>query len=321
MKDEMISVIIPVYNVEKYLEACLDSVIAQTYQDIEIILVNDGSTDSSPLICKKYAQKDARIRLIEKENGGLSDARNAGMAIASGNYYTFIDSDDIVHPSLIEHLWEILVEHDADISICDPCHCYPDTTAKFENSTKSVVYDHEQSVIEMLYQKSFLVSAWGKLIKKSLFQDIIFPKGKLFEDIAIMYKLFDHANRIVYSNAKLYGYMHRENSITTKRFDKRDCDILEVSQSIVDYYGNRGEKLLKAAKVYQTNAALRVMLNAPDNDDFKDVISNCKAIVKSNYKKIIFDKNARFKLRIGLLLVVYCRPIVPFIYKRVDRWK
>lgn len=321
MEKELISVIIPVYNVEKYLEACLESVTNQTYRNIEIILVNDGSTDSSSSICKNYLEKDARIKLVEKTNGGLSDARNAGMEIATGSYFTFIDSDDIVHTDLIMHLWQILADGDNDISICDPFHCFPDKPVEFKASSKTATFSSEQAIVEMLYQNSFLVSAWGKLFKKAVFQDIIFPKGRLFEDIAIMYRVFDHARNIVYSDAKLYGYMHRENSITTRKFDRRDCDILDISQDIVDYFKGRNGSLQQAATVYQTNSALRVLLNAPKDDGYKDVVEECRKIIKSNYKEVKSDKNIRSKLRVGLFLTMHFESVVPFIYKRVDRWK
>lgn len=319
--NELISVVIPIYNVENYLEACLDSVLDQTFFNLEIILVNDGSTDSSLQICQKYVTKDNRVQLLNKQNGGLSDARNWGMAVASGKYITFVDSDDVIDKTLFEYLLELIFYNNADISICDPLHCYINEPIVFTKGSNVVVYSKENAIEEMLYQNSFLVTAWGKLYKRELFRNISFPKGKLFEDSAIMYRVFDCANNIVYSNAKLYGYMHRENSITTRKFDKRDCDIVEIADVIVDYFSNRSFNLQKATLSYQTSAALRVVLNAPKDNDYKTIISNCKKTISKNYKTNMHDKRIRKKLRVALILYKYFNSIIPVIYKRVDRWK
>lgn len=320
-KNEMVNVIIPVYNVQNYLSACLEGILAQSYRNLEIILVNDGSQDLSSEICERYSARDDRVKYFVKSNGGLSDARNYGMLFATGNYISFIDSDDVVANNLIEHLMNVLTCNCADIAVCDPVHCYPQKKIEFTSSQNILIYMKEKAIEEMLYQKSFLVAAWAKIFRKSLFNDISFPKGKLFEDSAIMYKVFDNAKIIAYSDAKLYGYMHRENSITTKNFDERDFDIIDISEEIVEYFSNRSDGLKKAASSYQTTASLRVILNATSENCYDEIITKCKHIISSNYSTNIKDDRIRKKLKLGLILYKYFQPLMPFVYRKVNRWK
>ena len=156
--NELISIVVPVYNVEKYLGTCVESILKQTYSNIEVILVDDGSTDCSGKMCDHYMGQDERIKVIHKKNGGLSDARNKGIIQAEGEYITFIDSDDVVSSDYVEYLYNILEENDGDIAICNPVHCYPNEKIVFEQETFKRVYKAEDAIVEMLYQKSFLVS-------------------------------------------------------------------------------------------------------------------------------------------------------------------
>lgn len=319
--DELVSLVVPVYNVEHYLDACMASILNQTYTNIEIILVDDGSTDNSGIMCDKYSKIDDRIKVVHKENGGLSDARNKGILHTNGNYIIFIDSDDVISTNFVEYLYTLLKENSGDIAICDSVHCYPDKEIVFENETINKVFSSEQAIIEMLYQKSFLVSAWGKIYRKEYFNDILFPYGMLFEDSAIMYKIFDKANKIVYGNAKLYGYMHREGSITTKKFSKRDCDIWIICQQMMNYMSNRSKKLQNAERAYHTSAAFRIYMNAPRNGEFDAELKCCEKYIKENYNLVLHDSNIRKKMRIALLMYKFAKPAMFKIYKKVNRWK
>lgn len=319
--NDLISVIIPVYNVEKYLFACVDSVLRQTYRNIEIILVDDGSTDQSGLMCDELKMKDSRIRVLHKKNGGLSDARNYGLDKANGRYVVFVDSDDVVSNRLVEYLYSLIINNHCDIGICDPVHCYPGETIEFVDETQHHVFDANAAIAEMLYQKSFLVAAWGKIYRMEFFNQIRFPFGMLFEDSAIMYKVFEQAENIVYGDAKLYGYMHREGSITTMKFSKRDCDILKIASEISKYMEGRNDILTNAARAYHASAAFRIYMNAPRNGEFVEEISLCEAFLRDNLKALLHDGDIRKKLRLALLLFKYARPIMPVVYKRVNRWK
>lgn len=319
--DELISIVVPVYNVEQYLDTCMTSILGQSYCNLEIILVDDGSTDSSGKICDRYLMQDKRVKVIHKKNGGLSDARNKGISAASGMYILFVDSDDVISFDLVEYLYTLLKGACADIAICDPVHCNPDQEIVFEKKTEEKIFAPEEAIIEMLYQKSFLVSAWGKLFKKAIFKDISFPYGMLFEDSAIMYRVFENADKIVYGNARLYGYMHREGSITTKKFSDKDLDILKICDELNEYVSNRNEALKKAARAYCVNANLRILLTAEPYEEYKSIVKKSQQQVRKNWSKVFFDKNIRWKLRASLVLFLFGKLPMKFVHSRINRWK
>lgn len=319
--EDLVSIVVPVYNVIQYLDVCMKSILNQTYQRIEVILVDDGSTDGSEQKCDYYARIDDRVVAIHKKNGGLSDARNKGIALAKGTYIMFVDSDDIISLNIVNYLHSICEKYSADISICDPVHCYSTDEISFQDERKIKVLNADEAIVEMLYQKSFLVSAWGKLFRREFFDDILFPYGMLFEDSAIMYKIFNKASKIVYGDAKLYGYMHREGSITTSKFSKKDCDIIKICQHIEEDMSEKSANLQAAAKSYYTAAAFRIYLNAPRNGEFEQEIYECTQILNKNSKTVIKDTNIRKKLRLALLLYLYARPVMPIVYKKINRWK
>ena len=290
MKKPLISIIVPVYNVEQYLEKCLESIINQTYKNIEIILVDDGSSDSSGDICDIWKERDKRIKVIHKKNGGLSDARNRGIEEARGEFIQFIDSDDTVENGMTEHLFKLCNENDSQISICDCVHYYVDEDIKFQKGTRKKIFTAEGALCEMMYQKSFLFCAWGILFKKELFNSVRFSVGMLFEDVAIMYKLFSIANTIAYSDARLYGYLHRENSITTKKFDKRDCDILRICDEQVSFARKFSKKVYDAAVAYQVVGAFRVYLNAPNEEKFREDRLYSENIIREHGAEVFRNK-------------------------------
>lgn len=217
MPEPLVSIIIPIYKVEPYLRQCLDSVINQTYTNLEIILVDDGSPDNSPQICDEYATKDNRIVVIHKENGGLSDARNVGLDICKGEYISFVDSDDWVENAYIKVLYEILKKENADISICT-YNSFIDGSAPTpihpSNQQKSFLWDSHETLIRLCKEETVgLIAAWGKLYKRQLFEYIRFPKGKLYEDAYVNYKLYSQCEKICYTSTPLYYYRIRNGSI------------------------------------------------------------------------------------------------------------
>ena len=187
---EKVSVIVPVYNVEKYLRKCLDSIIQQTYQNLEILIINDGSTDGSDVICREYVEKDTRIAYITKENSGVSDTRNMGLKQASGDYVTFVDSDDWIEKTYVEELYDKITTYNADIAIAN-YYLFNDSEGLFyffmgDQDYYERLYTPVQLIdglYETKFNKSFaLISAWGKLYKRSLFDELLFPKGRIGED-------------------------------------------------------------------------------------------------------------------------------------------
>lgn len=313
----MISIIIPLYNVEKYMDQCLKSVIAQTYKDLEIILVDDGSPDQSGYKADQWAKKDKRIKVIHQKNGGLSNARNTGLDNCHGDYLMFIDSDDLVSIDLCQCLMELLNKNSADIAICEVDHVF-EKRPHFTGSSKAKVYDKDSAICEMWYQRSFLPSAWGKLYDAKIFKDLRFTEGIIFEDIDIMHEAFYLADNIVYTDAKLYGYMHHEDSITTKPFAQKDLIILDICHKLIEFSKDKDIKLQKAAKAYMITGAMRVYLNAPEQ--FKKEIDEAEELILQYGKAVLKDNNIRKKTKYSLILYLYFRPLLKIIYKRINRW-
>lgn len=226
----MVSVIIPVYNVEKYLKECLDSIINQTYKDIEILIVNDGSTDGSLNICNKYAEKDKRIQIISQNNEGLSAARNAAIKIAKGEYLTFVDSDDFISLDMIEYLYLMLNESNADMAVCQ--HEYVDEKSnklsfKKIRSNDRVIIGNRNCMKEFFCSFDIDTVAWAKLYRTSYFENIKFPIGKYHEDIFTTYLIVEQCEKIVIGKKKKYSYRQRYNSISKKSFSEKHLDAVK----------------------------------------------------------------------------------------------
>lgn len=316
-----ISVIIPVYKVEAWLDVCVQSVLDQTYQNLEILLVDDGSPDNCGAMCDSWAEKDSRIRVIHKPNGGLSSARNAGLDQITGEYVTFLDSDDVIHPELCSHLLRCIRKSGAKLSIGEVAHIFPEQPADYTVSDQMQCLSATEAIQAMWYQQSFLPCACAKLYHRDLFQTIRFTEGILFEDLDIMHLLFAAAEKVVYTPSPLYGYNHREDSITTKAFGIRDLDILKISDKLVAYAEQTNQALLPAARCYACVAAMRVALNAPDTPELAEGRRRAEAILKDWGKSVLKDKRIRKKTRYGLTLYLHCRPLARFVYKRINRWK
>lgn len=212
MKEPKISVIVPIYKVEPYLRKCLDSIVNQTYRNLEIILVDDGSPDNCGAICDEYAAKDQRVRVIHKANGGLSSARNAALEIATGAYIGFVDSDDWIEVKMFEVLLSGLQTAGADISVCGHYEEYKSHRKEF-TWPKQLVLDKERALEKLLQNDQMKNLVWDKLFCRNLFDNIRFPEGKTFEDMAIMHWLFLQAEKVVCLPNALYHYLQRSGSI------------------------------------------------------------------------------------------------------------
>ena len=227
-----ISIIVPVYNVEKYISRCIESILCQTFTNFELILVDDGSPDNSVSICEKYMEKDARVSLIHKENGGLSSARNAGIDSAKGEYLLFVDGDDVIHPKTLEILYSNLKDSNAQISIGNFCRFHNDSELSFQTGDENAQSSNSGiQVLEKLYDRndaSRYASACGKLIKRSLFENVRFPVGRLFEDEFTTYLLYYKAHKVSVTEKVLYYYFVNDEGITRnltiqKYFDEYDA--------------------------------------------------------------------------------------------------
>lgn len=227
-ENEIISVIIPIYNVEKYLDKCIRSVVEQTYKNLEIILVDDGSPDQCGTICDKWAEKDKRIRVIHKTNGGLSDARNAGLNAAIGSYIGFVDGDDYIHPQMYQKLYEKLKEYSADLAICgyDKVDEHSDGIIRNVRLPSEGLIGKTDAIMNICYKGTFVV-VWNKLYKRKLFNDLRFIYGKVSEDLFIMYELFHKCARIVSVSENYYYYVQTPNSIMRREKTVSHLDVVE----------------------------------------------------------------------------------------------
>lgn len=240
MMGKKISIVVPVYKVEAFLEASINSIINQTYPNLEIILVDDGSPDKCAQICDELATKDDRIKVIHKENGGVSSARNAGLDMVTGDYIMFVDSDDTINPQMVEILYNILVEMNADVSMCswkkvNDIH-HPKDKIYVTDKHSCVVFENNE-VFDLLYNKKvpMIAAVWAKLYKKDIFDSIRFPLGKIHEDEATIHQILNECNKAVYVDYTMYNNTQRENSITSAAFNMNRLNALIALQQRIDF--------------------------------------------------------------------------------------
>ena len=323
MKEELISIIVPVYKVEEYLTECIESIINQSYKNLEIILVDDGSPDNCGQICDEYAKKDNRIKVIHKENGGLSSARNAGLDIATGEYISFIDSDDYVAENFIEKLYVLCIDNDAEISVCD--------FVKFEH--KAVIKEIEEIIEKCtsremqirMFSKEYVktVVVWNKLYKRDVYKNLRFPLGKINEDEFITYKAFYDTNKnIVVTNEALYFYRYNENSIMGKKYNIKRLDVLEAYKEKKDFYKRLNEKELFEFTVikYQELIMDHFSWTKEGIKDSKKVLKEIMEKAKENYEdfKKIKNKTIKTKVKVNFFMTM---PYLYLLYRKLKRCK
>lgn len=303
MVQERISVIVPVYKVEAYLDECVQSLVDQTYQNLEIILVDDGSPDNCPAMCDAWAERDSRIRVIHKENGGLSDARNAGIDSATGDYIAFVDSDDWILPEMYEKLLAALKAEHADISACNILSCFPDHTRAW--GCREYTAGGPERFLELLYaDTSFPVAAWNKLYPRQMWEEIRFPKGKICEDAFTTYRLVHSAHRIVQIPDALYCYRIRENSIMTSGFRLQRMDEEEAWRANYDFIRDNYPSLEKKAHDFYLQK-VNVLIHAIPKEqrkDFQEQFMFLRGILKRNLPYIVFHSELGMKQKARLLM-------------------
>lgn len=320
MNNPKISVIIPVYNVDKYVEKCLKSIINQTYNNLEIIIVNDGSTDNSLMICEKIAKKDKRIKIITQKNGGLSLARNTGIKNSTGDYIAFIDSDDYVSKRFIEVLYNTLIANNADISVCD--YIYVDENDHKWSKTKKMnkIYSNIDAIKDLFVgNQDTEVMSWNKLYKKSLFLDnnILFPEGMIHEDNFTTYKLYYFSKSIALVDEKLYFYLQRNNSIMGKKFNVKRLNILLAIDETKQFFEKKKIDLSKEILCYKIKVSVTVFNNMiKDNYNGKEKYELLNDI-KDNFCLYFNNNYLSFKFKLMLFLIKYLKPIYILILKRI----
>lgn len=272
MTQPEISVIVPIYNVEKYLDKCVQSIRNQTFTDLEIILVDDGSPDRCGEMCDAYAREDLRIRVIHKENGGLSDARNAGIDAARGKYLGFVDSDDYIEADMYEMLHSMIVQENADVAICGVYDHYATSVNSSDTSTDFTIRVLNTEEVIALTLNGLAVSSCTKLYKKGLFSQLKFPIGKNWEDAHIMIYLLDRTKRAAVTDIKKYHYIHRERSITTLAYHPQVLSAIEAWEKNFTFIKEHYPKLIPLAEcryLWANFYVLDRMMLAPEKSDIK----------------------------------------------------
>lgn len=314
---ELISVIVPVYNIEKYVDRCVESIVNQTYKNLEIILVDDGSSDRSACICDQWKERDTRIKVIHKRNGGLSDARNRGIKSAKGNYYSFVDGDDMLDSQMIEKLYNALISANADVSMCrmekiEQFKRYA-TREFLDNNISKIELDGVEA-IRLLLREKIDCSACLKLYKKEMFSNLEFPYGKTNEDFVLMYKLFYKTQKIIYISDILYYYYFRENSITSSSFSEKQFDKIDNCIEMLEYIKFNLPEIKNEAYYYlqkQSLYLLKTLCITGLEKQYRNRYKQLRWILKENSIRII--KSNWFSLKEKMMIL--CITWFPGLYE------
>lgn len=322
-KKSLVSVIIPVYNVEKFVKKSILSVINQTYQNVEIVVVNDGSTDNSGKICHELEKKDNRVKVYDKENGGLSSARNYGLAHANGEYIMFLDSDDMLTLNAVETLLTFIQKSKADmcigkgITINESDNIKPEVMKKCTH-TKS--FSKYEAIENALYELNFSMSATMKLYKRNILNNISFPIGKTYEDLFTTYKVFFNCTKIIFTDFYVYYYTLRYGSIISNLNPLNNIDFYEAAYEIQKYITTNYPQILKAANYKLFSAAIELFVKYPQSEkQLSNKNRKDKKIIWKTIKKyraeILINKKGKTKYRILALISYFGQTVLSLFYK------
>lgn len=314
----LISIIVPVYNVEAYLAKCVDSILAQTYTNLEIFLVNDGSSDCCGKLCDEYAKEDKRIKVIHKKNGGLSDARNVAIDVATGEFITFIDSDDYVTDDYIMTLYSLIEKYECKVSIA----LYNTFVEGSKPKVVNRVYREDcqtniKAIEEMFYQEKYDTASWAKLYHSSLFATgIRYPKGIVYEDLATTYLLIFQSDKVAFCNRRIYNYLLRRDSIEGSSFSSKKMDsalkVCELMESHLDILG----KVMQAYQCRMMSFYFHLLLKMPDGYEHRDMLYNR---IKAIRWSVLCNSRARKKARVASLLSYFGLGVVKGVFHLIDR--
>lgn len=321
--EDLISVVVPIYNVEKYLKKCIDSIVYQTYRNLEIILCDDGSTDSCSQICDKYAEMDSRVKVIHKKNGGLSDARNVGIESSTGKYILFIDSDDFIDENMIFYLYDALIKNQADMACCQRQEV--DENGRKLKSNKEyntfIVNENEECMRELLKNPQMDTVAWGKLYIRSMFKDVRYPVGKHHEDVFTTYKLIAQCQKIFVGEEKYYYYRIRTDSIMTSTFNKKHMDSIKGNEERARFVKQNYPKLQKFANagiLYAVNKCVVRLAQCGNLDEQLISMNGVTTEFQKYYRKYEFDYlhgSSGIKAKIFSIIAFINLPILMYIMK------
>ncbi|NQX46881.1 glycosyltransferase [Paenibacillus tritici] len=317
MKPE-ISIIVPIYNVELYLNKCVDSILAQSFSNFEVILVNDGSPDKCGEICEYYKELDPRVVVIHKQNGGLSDARNYGIEVARGRYIGFVDSDDWIEPDMYESLYSLITSHDADIAACGHYEVMDDVPLEKSFSHEVHVYNNAQGLDKLLEDKEIQNLAWDKLYKAELFAQVRYPVGKYFEDIFTTYKLFLQADKTVLLDSPKYMYLKRSDSITgamnNKKYYDRFCAALEIYETIQDKNYPVAKEISLSRTVTEGIELCNYQLITGETAVNKEYLAELGGFLSKHISQILRNRTLRREMKTAALLILTSSTVYKMLY-------
>lgn len=318
-----ISIIVPIYNVENYIRKCVDSILAQSFSDFELLLIDDGSTDCSGTICDMYAHIDARVKVIHKENGGLSDARNTGIEAATGEYIGFVDGDDYILPNMYETLYKGIGESNADIATCGVKDIYQNTEKSHRLENEVWQFEKKEIMVNWITGQRILISICCKLVKASIMKEVRFKRGKTYEDCFMAADLMLRVNHMWATNSSLYCYVHRTASITTRPYQEDKDNMLEATEYmygvISEEYPDLKEEL-EFRRLFGYFATLDRMLfvkHFKELNQYKEVL----AVLRSNSRRILCNPYFQKTRKIGIVFLkanVYLYKMLVYIKKRKE---
>ena len=307
----LVTVIVPVYKVEKYLNKCVDSILEQSYRNLEIILVDDGSPDECGRICDDYAKKDSRIVVIHKENGGLSSARNVALDVAKGDWILCVDSDDYIHPEMYSRLMKDIIDHDVLLSFCQ-FNRFKDggMIEEFSLSNNTSLYSPHDVIFESLVGERWW-EAWTKLFHRSLFSSLRFPEGRTNEDYAIMMYIYDLCEKVAVNWNHLYFYRLREGSITTSSINIHKFDQIQNSQEVLSYMKENYIDCVQHAEAILLTAAQGLLTKLCNGhyEGFEDQEINLYKVIKDSSPSFISNKYISITQRV-LLFAASIHPLL-----------
>lgn len=317
----LISIIVPCYNVEQYLPKCIESILVQTYRNLEILLVDDGSPDRCGEICDEYAKKDSRIKVIHKPNGGLSDARNAALDVMQGEWVTCVDSDDFITPDYVATLYGLCEKYNCKLAIAD-WYIFPMGTNPVipKQKIEERFFSSDEALIEMFNQRLFDVSACIKLYHKSLFEGVRYPKDMLFEDLQTTFKTMLKCDTgVAYTNKMIYYYMFRPDSIEGSKFSKTKMDsAIQVFKIMADYDQRFTGDVKNALKSKLCSFCFHLAFKMPDGYEGGELLYDYIRQVRWN---VICNNKARLKNRLACITSLFGFKATKALFSLVDRRK
>lgn len=321
MEKPLISVIVPAYNVEKFIGKCIDSILRQSFKDFEVLLIDDGAKDSTPEICDACAKKDSRIKVYHKENGGLSDARNYGIDRMQGKYVMFIDSDDYVDSGYFEYLYGLITqEEDIQIAICGKKSVREDENASPDPETFHEIITGERAVQKMLCGHGSGHSAWGKLYSADLWKTVRYPKGKIYEDYATTYRVMALVDKAAWGNAAMYFYVQHIESIMHQKCSRRSLSLVDIADEETEFIVKKWPALKQEAlarKVTSELKCLQNILNAK-NEEFDDYKQKIVEDVRRHKGELLASKKVALKTKIKIIALLLGERTFGFIYNLND---